>query len=56
MHLSKRVSKYAAASAAVSAILLIEFLKIYPEEQLLKVYNVVKHLILLKIQNVMDIK
>ena len=56
MHLSKRVSKYAAASAAVSAILLIEFLKIYPEEQLLKAYNVVKYLILLKIQNVMDIK
>ena len=56
MHLSKRVSKYAAASAAVSAILLMEFLKIYPEEQLLKTHNVVKHLILLKIQNLMDIK
>ena len=35
---------------------LIEILTIYLEEQLLIKYNVIKYLILLKIQNVMDIK
>ena len=34
---------------------LIEVLKIYQEEQLLIKYSVIKHLILLKIQNMMDI-
>ena len=44
------------AKPSLSMIWVTEILKIYQEEQLLKKYNIINHLILLKIQNVMNIK
>ena len=51
-----RDSKYIYKKLAFNTTWLTEILKIYQEGQLLIKYYIIKHLTLLKIQNMMDIK